>query len=288
MLPNLNTLDNPILNFVRSIEAQSILLILLTIILIAILTSLVAKMVDRTLKRYFMKVGGVGKEAEKTIQSISRRLLVATIYLIGFILIIMQIPHFQRVAVAMLAGAGLAAIAIGLAAQDSLSNVISGVFLAVFQPFRVGDYVDFNGEYGEIEDLTLRHTVIHTWDKRRLIVPNSVMSQQTIINWSIIDPVVTWVVDIGIAYTANIDTARSIILDVAKHHPMVLKDHEMLVRVAELGDFAVNLRLTIDVLRRDVAYTTGCEIRESVKKRFDAEGVEIPYPYRNIIFHRAS
>jgi small conductance mechanosensitive channel len=58
--------------------------------------------------------------------------------------------------------------------------------------------------------------------------------------------------------------------------------------VTELGDFAVNMRLTVDVPTRDVAYVTGCEIREAVKKRFDEEGVEIPYPYRNIIFHKAS
>ncbi len=72
-------------------------------------------------------------------------------------------------------------------------------------------------------------------------------------------------------------------LDVAKRHPLVLKNHEITVRVTELGDFAVNLRLGLDVPNRDVAYTTACDIREAVKKRFDKEGIEIPYPYRNLI-----
>jgi small-conductance mechanosensitive channel len=74
-------------------------------------------------------------------------------------------------------------------------------------------------------------------------------------------------------------------IEAAKRHPLVLKDREITVRVTELGDFAVNLRLLVEVPKRDVAYTTGCEIREEIKNRFGEEGIEIPYPYRNLIIH---
>jgi len=276
------------LNSTLGIDLVSILGTLATVVAILILTRLAARMADRALTVHIPKVTGNGKvgldvETEMTFRTITRRLLVAAIYIIGLIMVVYQIPPLNRLAVTLLAGAGVAGLAIGFAAKDSLSNVISGIFLAVFHPFRVGDYIDFESEYCQIEDLTLRHTTIKTWDGRRIFVPNSIMGNQPIINWSIVDPVITWRVDFGIGYTAEIDKAREIILDVAKRHPLVLKNHEIAVRVTELGDFAVNLRLSFDVPTRDVAYTTGCEIREAAKKRFDKEGIEIPYPYRNLV-----
>jgi len=276
------------LNSTLGIDIFSILGTIATIVAILILTHLIAGMVDRAITVHIPRMTSSGKvgldvETERTFRTIIRRLLVAAIYIVGFIMIVYQIPPLNRLAVTLLAGAGVAGLAIGFAAKDSLSNVISGIFLAVFHPFRVGDYIDFNSEYCQIEDLTLRHTTIKTWDGRRVFVPNSIMGNQPIVNWSIVDPVITWRVDFGIGYTADIDKAREIILDVAKRHPLVLKNQEIAVRVAELGDFAVNLRLSVDVPTRDVAYTTGCEIREAVKKRFDREGIEIPYPYRNLV-----
>ncbi len=263
-------------------------IIFIKIAVIILATYFVARMVSKAINVYLPKMMraekvGLDTEQEKTPRTIINRLLVVVIYIMGIVLIIAQIPPLSKVAVTLLAGAGVAGLAVGFAAQGSLSNVISGIFLVVFHPFRVGDYIDFNGEYGQIEDLTLRHTVIEVWDGRRIMVPNSTMNDQAIINWTIMNPEIIWTVNIGIAYTASIDKSREIILDVAKRHPLVLKSREINVRVTELGDFAVNMRLYIHVVSRDVAYSTGCEIMESIKKRFDREGIEIPYPYRNII-----
>jgi len=276
------------LNSALGIDIVSIVRIFFEIVVIVVATYLAAKMVRRAITIHLPKVVATGKsgldaETEMTFRTLISRLLVAAIYIVGFLLVISRIPTLNSLAVTLLAGAGVAGLAIGFAAQDSLSNVISGIFLAVFHPFRVGDFIDFSGEYGQIEDLTLRHTTIRTWDGRRIFVPNSIMGNQPIINWSITDPVITWRIDVGIAYNADIDRAREIMLEVAKRHPLVLKNHEITVRVTELGDFAVNLRLGLDVPNRDVAYTTACDIREAIKKRFDKEGIEIPYPYRNLI-----
>ncbi|MEL6038137.1 MAG: mechanosensitive ion channel family protein, partial [Methanothrix soehngenii] len=166
---------------------------------------------------------------------------------------------------------------------DSLSNIISGIFLAIFKPMRIGDYVDFKGEYGYVEDITLRHTIICTWDQRRIIVPNKLMGSDFIVNWSIGNPETVWPVNFGIGYSSDIDKARSIITEVAESHPHVLKEKGINVRLIELGDFAMNLRLTFYAPSRGMAYDAGCDIREAVKKRFDAEGIEIPYPYQNVI-----
>ena len=261
----------------------------ISILIILIATIIIARMADRLLKKHIphiFEASKMDKEFDQTSHALTRRLIVAAIYIIGILMIILQIPALNRVAVAMLAGAGVAGIAIGFAAQDSLSNIISGILLAVFKPIRIGDYVDFKGEYGHIEDLTLRHTIICTWDLRRIIVPNSQISGDYIVNWSIGSPEAIWPVDFGIAYTSDIDKARNIIIEETKRHPQVMKDEEINVRLTELGDFAVNLRLTFHVASRGDAFDTGCDIREAVKKRFDAEGIEIPYPYQNIVLQR--
>lgn len=261
----------------------------ISILIILIATIIIARMADRLLKKHIphiLEASKMDKEFDQTSHALTRRLIVAAIYIIGILMIILQIPALNRVAIAMLAGAGVAGIAIGFAAQDSLSNIISGLLLAVFKPIRIGDYVNFKGEYGHIEDLTLRHTIICTWDLRRIIVPNSLISSDYIVNWSIGSPETIWPVDFGIAYSSDIDKARKIIIEETKRHPQVMKDEEINVRLTELGDFAVNLRLTFHVASRGDAFDTGCDIREAVKKRFDAEGIEIPYPYQNIVLQR--
>jgi small conductance mechanosensitive channel len=97
---------------------------------------------------------------------------------------------------------------------------------------------------------------------------------------------VLWHVDFGIAYDADIDLARSIILDEIDKHPDVMHDQDRKVMVLELSDFSVNLRAIFWVRDRPTAWGTGCDIRESVKKRFDKEGVEIPFPYRTIVYKK--
>lgn len=257
---------------------------LVIIALILIFTYFTAKVADHILARYFPKmmgrveVGVTGRSdaaANRTINALIRRLASALIYMLGLVLVVMQVPQFQRVATAVLAGAGIAGLALGLAAKDPLSNVAAGISLAIFQPFRVGDYIDFKEEYGQIEDLTLRHTVIRTWDNRRIIVPNSIISTDPIINWSIREPEIEWVVDFKIFYASDIDQAREIILEESRRHPMVLKDRPILVLLTEEEPPVLNLKLFVSIPGRDVAYRVGCEIREAVEKRFEKEGLRM-------------
>lgn len=260
------------------------------IIIIILCTIFVARLVNRIFTVHVPEIVKSNKidfdaRKEETIRNMVQRVLITTIYIIGLILVIMQIEYLNKITVTLLAGAGVATIALSFAAQGSLANIISGVFMAIFQPFRVGDYVDFNGNYSQVVDITLRHTMLCTWDGRRIIVPNSLMDSQYVINWTISDPEITWTVDVGIAYTADINKAREIMKDVAMRHPLVMKNREIWVWVTELGDFAVNMCLYVHMPHRDVAFSSGCEMRESIKKKFDEAGIEIPYPYRNLVIH---
>ncbi len=268
------------------------------ILLVAVLTFLAAKLLDRLMDTE-LRAMNKKMNIDQTSYKLLRHISVAVVYLIGLIIVISSIPFLEKVSLALLAGAGFAGIVVGLAAQSTLGNIIAGISLAVFRPFRVGDRVDVMNEYGKITDITLRHTVLKTWDNRRVIIPNSIIGDEAIINWSIDDPTVNWPVDIGISYDSDIDLARKIMTEEARRHvhvmthvelikydPTIQKDEVIQVLVTELGDHAVNMRLLFWCADRKLCYTTGCEIRESIKKRFDAEGVEIPFPYRTIVYKK--
>ena len=293
----------------------------LFIIFISLSTVLVARNVNRLMESYFKKASSKLR-MDITAFRMFRHIVVATIYFVGIILVIFSIPALSSLSVALFTGAGIAGIVIGFAAQSTLSNIIAGLSLALFQPFRVGDRLNIMNEYGKVTDLNLRHTVIITWDNRRLIIPNSIISNEAIINWTIEDPAVIWPIQVGISYDADIDHARKIMIEEARKHPNVMPPQELKysvmkpsliksetlkmgffdspvlhavdpdfrergevkVYVVELGDYSVNLRLLVWFKDRSIAYSSGCEIREAIKKRFDKEGIEIPYPYRTIVY----
>lgn len=291
------------------------------ILFIGLITVIIARNVNRLLERHFTKVSSK-LHMDPTSFRMFRHIVVALIYFMGIALVIYSIPSLQNLSVALFTGAGIAGIVIGFAAQSTLSNIIAGISLAVFQPFRVGDRLNIMNEYGKVTDLNLRHTVIITWDNRRLIIPNSMISNEAIINWTIEDPAVIWPIDVGISYDADIDQARRIMIEEARKHPNVMPPQEVQysvvkpsliksetlkmgfidspvlhpvdpdfrergevkVNVVELGESSVNLRMNVWFKDRSVAYSSGCEIREAIKKRFDKEGIEIPYPYRTIVY----
>ncbi|KAF5431035.1 Small-conductance mechanosensitive channel [Candidatus Methanophagaceae archaeon] len=268
-------------------ETVNTLITLFKISIAIIGTVIVAHVINRALVTYF-KFASDKLKIDETTYTVVRRILTITIYIIGIAVVITLIPGLPDLMLGMAAGAGIAAIVIGFAAQKVLSNVFGGISIAIYRPFRVGDVVEMEDEYGTIENITLRHTVIRTWQNKMQIIPNSRISEDTIVNWTIEDLTVLWKVEFGISYDSDIDIARSIILDEIDKHPDVMheEDKEAKVRVTELGDFAVKLRATFWVSDRPTAWGTGAEIRESVKKRFDREGVEIPFPYRTVVFKK--
>jgi len=263
-----------IANAISEIDITSIILYIILILLIMILTRSAAHIADRMLLNYFPTVvAKIQMKMDQTMQIMIRRLVSAIIYLIGLMLIIYQIPQLRSLVTAIVAGAGIAGLAIGYAARDSLANFTSSIFIAVFKPFRVGDLVDFRGEHGQIEDLTLRHTVIRTTDNKRVIIPNSIMGNEPIINWSIRDPEITWIVEFDLEKASDIDKAREIIIKNVRSHPLVLKDRPMSVQLINSKYSELILRLEVTVPGRNVAKGIGCDIREAVKKEFEEQGI---------------
>ena len=178
---------------------------------------------------------------------------------------------------AILAAAGLA---VGLAFQDSLSNFASGVLVIVFRPFSVGDYVEAGGVSGTVEEVQIFTTVLRTPDNKRVIVGNSAVTAGSITNYSA-NPTRRVDMTFGIGYSDDIPKAEKIFKEIMETHELVLEDPEPMVRLHELGDSSVNFVVRPWVKTGDY-WPVYWDITRAVKLAFDAQGVSIPFPQRDV------
>jgi len=227
-----------------------------------------------------------------------KHLILALIYIVGLSMAVYIVPSFRTLASSLLAGAGILAISVGFASQHALSNIISGFFIVLFKPFKINDRLMVRNFQGTVEDITLRHTVIRDFENKRIVIPNSVISDEIIVNADFGEErVIKWL-DFSITYESNIDLAKKIMEEEVLKHPLHIDprteeqieagDPEVPVRVLTLADSSVVLRAWAWAKEAPDAFVMGCDIFESVKKRFDAEGISFAYPHRTIIMKDTS
>lgn len=197
------------------------------------------------------------------------------------VFIIIDILGVKGAITTALAGAGIAGIAIGFAAKDTLSNMISGIFLFADRPFKLKDTVEIGGNVGKVRDITLRNTVIKTFDNKIVTIPNSVTSKSTIINYSRMSKRRVEI-PVGIAYEADMDKAVKTIMKVLKKDENVLDKPEPSVAMVGLGDFSVDLKVMAWIENRNFL-TKKTKLIHDIKKALDKAKVEIPYPKRVMI-----
>ena len=197
------------------------------------------------------------------------------------------VPGLRALVGTLVAGAGITALIVGFAAKSTLANIIAGISLIIYRPLRIGDKVSIDGEYSTVEDVTMRHTIVRTWQNKRLIIPNSKLDEMTLVNYSIIDHKMKCTVDVGISYDTDIDLARRLLLESANACPhRDTTEEEPWVRVTGHEDFAVRLRLYLWASDADESWSAKFWLLEDIKKRFDREGVEIPFPYRTVVYKK--
>jgi len=216
------------------------------------------------------------------------------IVLVGLSFIIFMIPNLRHIATTILAGAGVLVAVIGFASQQVLSNFISGIMIVVTKPYRLKDRVTVRTVEGVVEDITLRHTVIKNYENKRIIVPNSIMSSEVIVNANFAEDICCEWVEMAVSYTADIKKAKSIMKDEITKHPFFIDHRKQLnknmnddicpIRVISVGEFSIIIRAWTWASDPGNAFVMGCDLLESIKERFDKEGIEIPYPYSNVIY----
>jgi small conductance mechanosensitive channel len=180
----------------------------------------------------------------------------------------------------VLAIIGAAGFVIAFALQNSLSNFASGILMLIYRPFDIGDTINVAGVLGKVESMHLLSTQLRTPDNQLLIVPNNSVWGDVITN---ITGISQRRVDLifGIGYSDDIDKAQRILEDITNSHTKVLKDPEPVVKLHELADSSVNFVVRPWVKPEDY-WNVYWDITREVKRRFDAEGVSIPFPQRDV------
>jgi small-conductance mechanosensitive channel len=212
------------------------------------------------------------------------------VFIVALFFFASVIPSLRTFLGSLTAGAGITAVVLGFAAKSTLSNLVSGVMLAIYRPIHIGDTVTIDDHYGTIEDITLRHTILLTWDHRRLVIPNEKLDSMSLINYSLKDPRMLLPVEIGVSYDTDLDLARHLMLDEIARCPHKIPDRqapaEPWVRVVNLAESSVTMRLYVWTPDMSESWAARFWLLENIKKRFDREGVEIPYPYRTQVYKK--
>jgi len=269
--------------------------ILVSIGIILFLTILASGVSARLFRRAIKRTEIDGGHSDLTNLKFLKRGVTVLIYMVGIGLSIYIVPEFRVIAKGMFASAGLLAIAVGFAAQQALANIVSGVFIVIFKPYKIGDRLVVRTDFtGVVEDINLRHTVIRNFENKRIIIPNSVISNEVLINSNYTDSKIIKWIDMSISYDSDIDLARKIMTEEVEAHPNFIDGRTQLqidegeplvpVRLVSFGDSSVNLRAWAWAEEPGKAFVMGTDLNESIKKRFDKEGIEIPFPYRTLVY----
>jgi small conductance mechanosensitive channel len=248
-------------------------------IIVALLLFVVGRWVARKLSNTVSKLM-INREVDEALVKFATNLTYSALLIFVIIAALGQVGIQTASFVAIVGAAGLA---IGLAMQGSLSNFASGVLIIIFKPFRVGDFVEVAGTSGVVESIMIFTTELKTADNKKVIIPNSSVLGGVITNYSAND---TRRVDLvmGIGYDDDIDKAKAVLNELMAADQRILKDPAPAVAMIELADSSVNFNVRPWVKTADY-WAVYCDLTEAVKKRFDQEGISIPYPQRDVHIH---
>lgn len=228
------------------------------------------------------------------------RLKTILIYIIAGYAILDLFTPFQTILKTLLASGGVLAVVIGLAAQEAAGNFVNGVMIAIFKPFKIGDLIKVNnGELvGTVVDISIRHTIIKTYENTKIVVPNSVMDKAILENVTAVGNQKGNFLELEISYESNLDQAMKIIEEEVMKHPNYMdarsseekKKHipSVITRLIEFGESGMRLKTTVYSKNNAEGFAMLSDLRIAIKKRFDEAGIDIPYPHRTIVMKENS
>lgn len=231
----------------------------------------------RGLVRRIMRRGNI----EETLASFTASVTYAVVMVFVVVTALGQLGVPTASFIAVIGAAGLA---IGFALQGSLANFAAGVLVIVFKPFKVGDYIEGGGTAGTVEEISFFTTELKSPDNRKIVVPNSKITSDNIVNYSARE---TRRVDViaSISYGDDIDKARKVLETVISSQPEVLGDPAPAIMVGQLAESSVDLTVRVWVNTPDY-WTVFFSFQEKIKKAFDAQGITIPFPQRDVHVYR--
>lgn len=248
--------------------APKLALAIITLIIGLWVIGLLSKLVTASMEK---------SKVDKTLIPFVNSLISWVLKLLLFISVASMVGIATTSFVAVLGAAGLA---IGLALQGSLANFAGGVLIMIFKPYRVGDLVEAQGQLGEVREVQIFNTILVSFQNKKIIVPNGLMSNGTITNYSE-EGKIRVDLTVGISYDADVKKAKSVLLDVMHNHKLVLNDPAPFVGVNGFGDSSVDLVVHPHCKPEDY-WNVYFDINEQIKEALDNNGISIPFPQRDV------
>lgn len=222
---------------------------------------------------------------------------IAVILLTLYAILNLFIPA-RAILTPLLASGGIVAVVLGLAAQETVGNFISGLIIITFKPFRIHDLIRVdNGAYtGTVVEITLRHTIIETFENTRIIIPNAMINTAVLENISDINSAKADFLYLCVPYDSDLDTAMRIITEEVCAHPQYLDPRSeaeieageppLIIRATGFSENGIELRATVYSKDNSTCFIMLSDLRIAIKKRFDQEGIAFPYPRREVHIHK--
>lgn len=254
---------------------------------VIVVTIIVERVIAEILEWYGIKL------AERHGARVDRQIIpplekIATIVLV-VIASMVTLRHFDYDILSVVTALGIGSLAIGLAAKDTLANMISGFTLMVDRPFRIGDRIQLtSGQWGDVTDIGLRTTKIKTVDNTLLVIPNSELCNSTLINLAFPDVKAKGRVNVGVGYDSDVEKVKGILVDTALGVPEVLHDPAPEAFFVSFGDSSLSMSLFFWVEDYTRLFAVTDLINEQIINRFREHGITIPYPIRTVLLEKES
>ena len=246
-------------------------------LVIVLVSWILALLISKVVRKAVMRIEGASALLKDFIVNIIRKL----IFIVGFVVALSMLEINIG---PLLAAIGAAGFIIGFALQGTLSNFAAGLMILIYRPFDVGDLVDIGGTLGKVDAMTIVSTTLKTVDNQIVVLPNNMIWGDKIINITGSDIRRVDMV-FGIGYSDDIAKAQQILEEILLNHEAILKEPEAVVKVHELGDSSVNF-VVRPWVKTENYWNVYWDVTRTVKERFDAEGVSIPFPQRDVHVHQ--
>ncbi len=253
----------------------------LFVFLVFVLTRLAIKIVQTTFNWYLDEVS---LKTHSTITPTIAPLTTKLINILLFMIAGMIVLDFFGINIgSFLVSLGVGSLAVALAAQETVANMIAGFVILIDQPFRIGDRIKLpTSEEGNVSQIGLRSTRILTLDNNLMVIPNSDLVKNRIINLSFPNIAIRSTIDINVGYQTDIPKAKELLASIIKEQTGLSKDFPIIIQVNSFGEYAVTLRIVIESTDHTQRFSNESEIREKILKEFEKNGINTPYPQRTI------
>ena len=251
------------------------LLQLVTTLLIAVGTYVIVRNLPGLLELALLRTTEITPGTRHAIYTLCQYGVAATGIALAFNVIQVDWAKFGWIAAALSVG-------LGFGLQEVVANFVCGLILLFERPIRVGDIVTIEGTTGRVTRIQMRATTITNWDRQELVVPNKTLITNTLLNWTLTEPLNRVVIPVGVAYGSDTDHARRILLEVAADNPRILEEPEPVATFEQFGDSSLNLVLRGYLPDLERRLETITELHAEIHRRFAAAGIQIPFPQRDV------